>query len=95
MKKVRIGVMGVYRGTSMINYCRQADNAQIVAMCDKWVEGLETQKQIYGDDNIAYYTDFDEFIKHDMDFPCFAKHTVTSQLTVKHAMNGCYVCEPH
>ena len=74
MKKVRIGVMGVYRGTSMLNYCRQADNAQIVAMCDKWVEGLETQKQIYGDDNIAYYTDFDEFIKHDMDAVVLANY---------------------
>ena len=36
MKKVRIGVMGAYRGTSMINYCMQADNAQVVAI------GVET-----------------------------------------------------
>ena len=35
MKKIRIGVLGGYRGTSMINYCKRADNAEIVAICDK------------------------------------------------------------
>ena len=35
MKKVRIGVLGAYRGTSMINYCKRSDNAEIVAICDK------------------------------------------------------------
>lgn len=46
MKKIRIGVMGVYRGTSMINYCVAADNAEIVAICDKWEEGLAIQKEV-------------------------------------------------
>ena len=32
MKKIRIGVMGVYRGTSMINYCKAANHAEIVAI---------------------------------------------------------------
>ena len=31
MKKVRIGVLGAYRGTSMINYCKRADHAELVA----------------------------------------------------------------
>ena len=31
MKKVRIGVLGAYRGTSMINYCKRADHAEVVA----------------------------------------------------------------
>ena len=31
MKKVKIGVFGAYRGTSMINYCKRADNAEVVA----------------------------------------------------------------
>lgn len=34
MKKVKIGVVGGYRGTGMINYCKAADNAEIVAICD-------------------------------------------------------------
>lgn len=31
MKKVRIGVLGAYRGASMINYCKRADHAEVVA----------------------------------------------------------------
>ena len=74
MKKVRIGVMGAYRGTSMINYCEQADNAQVVAICDKWVEGLEHQKAALNDPNITYYTDFEDFIRHDMDAVVLANY---------------------
>ena len=35
MKKVKIGVMGAFRGESMIKYSAEADNAEIVAICDK------------------------------------------------------------
>lgn len=66
-KKIRIGVMGAYRGTSMISYCDVADNAEVVAICDKWPEALQRQKDNYGDRNIAFYDNFDDFIKHDMD----------------------------
>ena len=45
MEKVRIGVLGGYRGTSMINYCKRADNAEVVAICDKVPEVLEAQKE--------------------------------------------------
>ena len=30
MAKVKIGVLGAYRGSSMINYCKRADNAKVV-----------------------------------------------------------------
>ncbi len=74
MKKVRIGVMGAHRGTSMINYCEQADNAQIVAICDKWEEGLERQRAALNDPNITYYTKFEDFIRHDMDAVVLANY---------------------
>lgn len=74
MKKARIGVLGVYRGTSMIRYCECADNAQVVAICDKWEEGLNKQKELINDDSVSYYTDFDEFIKHDMDAVVLANY---------------------
>lgn len=73
-KKVRIGVLGAYRGTSMINYCKIADNGVVVAICDKWKEGLEKQKQQNGNLDIAYYDNFDEFIKHDMDAVVLANY---------------------
>ncbi len=74
MKKVRIGVLGVYRGTSMIRYCEVADNAQVVAICDKWEEGLMKQKELINDDSVTYYTDFDSFIQHDMDAVVLANY---------------------
>ncbi|MBO5009900.1 MAG: Gfo/Idh/MocA family oxidoreductase [Clostridia bacterium] len=74
MKKIRIGVFGVYRGTSMIRYCKSCDTAEVVAMCDKWEEGLERQKEHNKDLDITYYTSFDEFIKHDMDAVVLANY---------------------
>ena len=74
MKKIRIGVMGAYRGTGMINYCKTAGNAEVVAICDKWVEGLEKQKELNKGYDIAYYDNFDDFIKHDMDAVVLANY---------------------
>ena len=67
MKKVRIGVVGGYRGTSMINYCKRADNAEVVAICDNNPEVLKAQKEQAQGFDIAFYDDFEDFIKHDMD----------------------------
>lgn len=49
MKKNKVGVLGAYRGSSMINYCSVANNAEVVAICDKWeaeqhAEGGYTQQ---------------------------------------------------
>lgn len=74
MKKIKIGVMGAYRGTSMINYCLTAKNAEVVAICDKWKEGLERQKESLKDFNIAFYDNFEDFIKHDMDAVVLANY---------------------
>ena len=73
-KKLKIGVLGVYRGTSMINYCKAADNADVVAICDKWEQGLEKKKKELKDDSIAYYSNFEDFIKHDMDAVVLANY---------------------
>jgi len=74
MKKIKIGVIGVARGSSMINYCLAAGNAELVAICDKWAEGLERQKKQHPEMDIAYYTDYDEFLKHDMDAVVLANY---------------------
>lgn len=74
MKKVRIGVMGVYRGNSMIKYCKLADNAELVAICDKWEEGLEEAKKENEGLDITYYNNFEDFIKHDMDAVVLANY---------------------
>lgn len=74
MKKVRIGVIGVGRGSSMIDYCISVGNAELVAICDKWEEGLARQQRQHPDLNIAYYTDYDEFLRHDMDAVVLANY---------------------
>lgn len=67
MNKIKVGVFGWARGASMINYCIESNNAEVVAICDKYEKGLEFHKKLNEGFDIAYYTDFDEFIKHDMD----------------------------
>jgi predicted dehydrogenase len=74
MKKVKIGVLGAYRGSSMINYCKSADNAELVAICDKSPEAIETQRKNAEGLNIAFYDNFEDFIKHDMDAVVLANY---------------------
>ena len=74
MKKVKIGVMGVGRGRDMISYCTKNENAELVAVCDKWEEGLERFQRKFPKTNVAVYRDFDEFLKHDMDAVVLANY---------------------
>ena len=74
MKKVRIGVLGAYRGASMINYCKHADNAEIVAICDKSHEALDAQRDRAKGFDITFYDNFADFIKHDMDAVVLANY---------------------
>jgi len=74
MEKVRIGVLGAYRGTSMINYCKQADNAEVVAICDKSPDALESQRKKCEGFDITFYDSFDDFIQHDMDAVVLANY---------------------
>ena len=74
MKKVRIGVLGAYRGTSMINYCKRADHAEVVAICDKNPEALNAQREDAAGMNITFYDHFDQFIQHDMDAVVLANY---------------------
>ena len=74
MKKVRIGVLGAYRGTSMINYCKRADHAEVVAICDKSPDALDAQREAAAGMDIAFYDHFDKFIEHDMDAVVLANY---------------------
>jgi len=62
-RKVRIGVLGLGRGSFAKNYCKVADNAELVAVCDRNEAALKR----YENEGVALYTDYDEFLKHDMD----------------------------
>lgn len=92
MKKIKIGVLGVGRGRTMIDYCEKAGNATLVAICDKWKEGLEKAKLEIADDGITYYESFDEFIKHDMDAVVLANYaTEHAPYAIKTLKSGKHV----
>ena len=65
--KTKIGVVGAGRGRTMIDYCLHAQNAELVAICDNHIPTLEKAKKDFGAENITYYSDYDEFLKHDLD----------------------------
>lgn len=74
MKKIRIGVIGAYRGASMIRYCKSAESAEVVAICDKNPEALNAQKERTKGLDIAFFDNFDDFIKYDMDAVVLANY---------------------
>lgn len=74
MRKIKIGVLGAYRGSSMINYCKRADNAEVVAICDKSPKAIEEQRKNADGLNITFYDNFEDFIKHDMDAVVLANY---------------------
>ncbi len=74
MEKVKVGVIGVGRGNSMMKYCMSSDNAQLVAICDYWEEGLNKAKEKWNDESISYYTSYDEFLEHPMDVVVLANY---------------------
>jgi len=74
MKKVKIGVVGAARGTSMIKYSAEANNTELVAICDIREDLLNKHREKYPDKEIAYYTDFETFLNHDMDAVVLANY---------------------
>ncbi|MBQ7688900.1 MAG: Gfo/Idh/MocA family oxidoreductase [Clostridia bacterium] len=74
-KKVRIGVFGAGRGQTMMNFCKHSGSAELVAVCDLYEDKLQHAKETYGQGcDLACYTDFDEFLKHDMDCVVLANY---------------------
>ena len=74
MEKVKIGVLGAGRGDMMIKYCTHANNAELVAVCDFNDYFLSRAKARINSDSVTYYTDFEDFIKHDMDAVVLANY---------------------
>ena len=74
MAKIKIGVFGGGRGSSMIKFCKLYQGAELVAICDKYQEVLDKQKEQDGVENVTFYTNFEDFIKHDMDAVVLANY---------------------
>ncbi|MBQ7637858.1 MAG: GNAT family N-acetyltransferase [Clostridia bacterium] len=72
-KKIKVGVFGAGRGRTMMEYCKVSGTAELTAVCDKYADKLENLKEKFGEE-VACYSEFDEFIKHDMDLVVLANY---------------------
>ena len=64
-KEIKLGVFGLGRGGAYLESFL-ACGFKIVAVCDKNESRIEEAKRFIGD-GVVGYTDFDEFLKHDID----------------------------
>ena len=69
-KEIRVGVIGVFRGMSFVANAALS-GMKLVALCDNWEEKLNA---VNVGENVARYTDYDEFLKHDMDAVILANY---------------------
>ncbi len=76
MSKLKIGVFGGARGNVMIQVLLHHPEATLVAVCDKYEPLLEQVRKTAASvgADVACYTSFDEFIKHDMDAVVLANY---------------------
>ena len=72
MKNIRMGIFGCNRGMGYADHIMM-NNAEIVAVCDKDQRFLNNARNKLGD-GVAYYSDFEEFFKHDMDAVLLANY---------------------
>ena len=92
LEKVRVGVLGIGRGRSMIEYAKMAGNATLVAVCDFYEQGLDELKRDLNDPNITYYTGFDAFLNHPMDAVVLANYaTEHAPFAIKALKKGYHV----
>lgn len=74
MTKIKIGVLGAFRGRSMIRFCETTDDVVLTAVCDKSQRVIKQIQDEFNDDAITYYEDFEEFLNHDMDAVVLANY---------------------
>ncbi len=74
MKEIRIGVVGGFRGTSMVHALKEIDFARIVAICDFNEAVLKEQKKYNEGLDIKYFKDFEDLLKYDVDAVVLANY---------------------
>ncbi|MFN8486688.1 MAG: Gfo/Idh/MocA family oxidoreductase [Caldilineaceae bacterium] len=69
--KIRVGVIGVGRGQSFARSATATVGMELVAICDQWEEKLKEVGQQYG---VTTYTDYAQFLEHEMDAVILANY---------------------
>lgn len=95
MQPIRVGVVGLGRGMTFAQGARPA-GMELVALCDTWEERLIPVSDALG---VAAYTNFEEFLSHDMDavvlanwFHQHAPFAIAAIRAGKHVMSETTAC---
>ncbi len=93
---IRVGVVGIGRGLAFIEQSTRDLGLELVAICDTWAERLD---EINAEHGVATYTDYDEFLAHDMDavvlanyFHQHAPFAIKALRAGKHVMSETAAC---
>lgn len=101
METIRVGVVGVGRGRSFARGAGPAVGMELVAVCDTWEEKLTsvTDELTAAGKNVTPYTDYEEFLSHDMDAVILANFyhehapfAVKALESGRHVMSECAAC---
>ncbi len=102
MAKLKIGVFGGGRGMTAIRQLLNNPDAELVAVCDKYLPLLDNVRaaaEEAGLYNVAYYPSFDDFIQHDMDAVILANYAhehatfgIRLLESGRHIMTECLTC---
>lgn len=95
MRKIKVGVFGAGRGASMVAVMAQHPGAQLVAICDACKPFLDACSRLAAKYKVkvACYTEFDKFIRHDMDAVVLANYaTEHAPFAVRLLDSGRHVC---
>lgn len=74
--KIKVGVFGAYRGMTMMNVLARHPDAELVAVCDKYVPALDKCRALARETgiNLTCYENFDDFFQHDLDAVVLANY---------------------
>ncbi len=90
MKKIKFGVFGGYRGFTIIEQLFDSDDAELVAVCDKYQPILDKVKS-KADElgiSVSLYNNFEDFIKHDMDAVVLANYATEHAIFAVRCLNA-------
>ncbi|MDO9581192.1 MAG: Gfo/Idh/MocA family oxidoreductase [Bacteroidales bacterium] len=96
-KPIRVGVVGARRGQSFADGATDAVGMKLVAICDTWEEKLHEVGSKY---SVAQYSNYDEFLKHDLDAVILANYfhehaplAIKALKAGKHVMSETAACK--
>lgn len=73
-KTVKLGVLGVNRGRTMMQYCQLDRRVKLTAVCDQNKEQLQKTKNTLHDESIAFYDRFEDLLSSDVDAVVLANY---------------------